>query len=218
MIRWTAFALATLSLSGCMVMEKISRHPVQGSGKSATETRAVPGFDRITVRGAFDSTVTVGPATSLKIQADDNLIKLIRTEVRDGRLVIDSKESLSSRTPIRITITTPKLNGFAIEGSGEAKITGVQSGAFEASISGSGDLFCAGVANSVELSIAGSGDMDLAALSAKRAKASVSGSGDIRLRASESLDASIDGSGDIICTGNPKVRKSIAGSGDVRQG
>ncbi len=202
-------------LAGCGLHMNPFAH-LKGSGKLASESREVKGFTRIRLAGSTDCVVRVGGPFSVTITADDNILKIIRTEVVGETLEIEAEKPYSCTQPIKVEITLPKLLGYSISGSGDAEISGVDSEAFEASISGSGDLTVSGRVDSLDASISGSGDMNLTALEAKRAEASIAGSGTIKLYATEALDASIAGSGDIRYLGGPKdVSKSVAGSGEV---
>ena len=54
---------------------------VAGSGKVATETRAVVGFDAIALRGSITLELRQGEREGLELSADDNLLPLIETRV-----------------------------------------------------------------------------------------------------------------------------------------
>lgn len=202
--------VAVAALAGCNLIG------IQGSGVKKTETRKVGSFTRIRVEGSSDVDVKRGPM-KLSVTADDNLLQYIETKIEGNTLVIGAKKSISPKVGIVVDINMPTLDGVAVEGSGDIRADDVKAAAFHASIAGSGDVWAAGSADSVDASIAGSGDVDLKKLPCKTAKASISGSGNIDIAVSDSLSASIAGSGDVTYSGNPRVTKSIAGSGDVRK-
>jgi hypothetical protein len=52
-----------------------------GSGKAATETRALPEFQAIELSGSMDLKVRQGSPQSVQVQADDNLLPLLETVV-----------------------------------------------------------------------------------------------------------------------------------------
>jgi len=188
----------------------------QGSGKVKSETRKIGSFTGIESRGSADCEITVGPATSLKVSADDNLLPLITTKVENGKLVISTKGSFSTHHPIKVTVTTPDLKAFSTVGSGDSAITGVKGRAFDVAIVGSGEIEAKGSADKLSASISGSGDLNLGGLKARDADATISGSGDIDLFVTGNLNAQVSGSGDIAYAGNPKnVNRSVSGSGDV---
>ena len=61
---------------------------IEGSGDVVTETRAVSGFDRVILGGIGELTLIQGEEESLEIEAEDNILPQITTEVRDGTLTI----------------------------------------------------------------------------------------------------------------------------------
>lgn len=216
-----AMVVAATLASGCGVVHVVERlssgkAQVQGSGKAARDVRKVADFNVIVVEGAYNVEARVGPEVSVTLHGDDNIVSLITTKVEGGKLVVSCEESYSTKTPVRLVITAPSLEGIEVRGSSNALLEGVDAKRFAASIAGSGDVTVQGTADQVDASIAGSGDLDLAGLKAKSADVSVSGSGDVAIFASESLDATIAGSGDIAYSGNPaKVSRSVVGSGEV---
>ena len=140
----------------------------------------------------------------------------MKTRVARETLIVETKGSYSTHHPVKVTITTPKLAGYSIDGSGNGTIRGVRGTAFAAAISGSGSIDAEGQTDSLSASIDGSGNLNLASLKAKDATASISGSGGIDLYATSRLTAQISGSGSIVYGGKPKsVQKAISGSGSV---
>lgn len=190
---------------------------VQGSGKSATETRTVSGFNKIETEGAMDVVVRVGPQASLKVTSDDNIVPLMKTTVQGQTLTISLKENCSTKLGVRVEVTTPTLDGFSIAGSAGASIEGIDSQKFTAEISGSGDITLKGKASSVDLEINGSGQFKAEDLAAENAAVTINGSGSAGLRVEKKLQGTINGSGQISYTGNPSVEKVINGSGSISQ-
>jgi hypothetical protein len=206
-------ACLVMSLVGCVVT---FGDGVKGSGEKASETRDVESFNRIKLTGSSEVIVTIGEPQSVTVEADDNLLDIITTEVRGGSLVISARESYSSRVGVTVTITAPELRGVSITGSGDVSVEDLEVESFETSVTGSGDITARGQADSLEAKVTGSGDIDCFGLKVRRAEASIYGSGDIRLHVSESLSGAVYGSGDIEYRGNPKdVERTVAGSGDI---
>jgi hypothetical protein len=227
---------ATLLLSACVRFGDL-HDATKGSGTSATETRTVTGFTKISLEGAMDVFVTQGANESVRIEADDNLLKLITTDVSGGELELSSSESIDPVTPIKVYITARSLDGLSIAGSGkivtetpfttkdfDASIAGsgdiqanVIAEQIDASIAGSGNVILKGSTNSASVSVAGSGDVRGFDLAAKSASVDIAGSGDCEISASEQLTGNIMGSGSIYYKGDPKVMRSIMGSGDIHK-
>jgi hypothetical protein len=195
----------------------------RGDGKKVTEPRPLPPFTAVRIEGSLDATVKVGGVQSVAVTIDQNLQPLVTTEVRDGILVVKTRDAHWDGKGV-VEITLAELRAFTIEGSADVTVDGsskVISGGQRADlalrIEGSGDLRWSGSVANLDASISGSGDMTLAG-SAERASLAVAGSGDIQAGQLKARSAAValEGSGDVEVTldGGP-LSVSIAGSGDV---
>ena len=213
-------ALGALALvaAGCTDLGSDNTR-ITGSGVMSIEARDVGSFDRLAVEGSGEVFIEVGPATSLEIEAEDNVMAVLTTEIRNGRLVLSVEEGNSLRNveiPI-YRITTPDLAGVSIAGSGDVVVDGVDTTEFTVDIAGSVYVQPTGSAGHISVSISGSGDYDGASLSAATAEVSIAGSGAVVVNATDALDVSIAGSGDVVYMGNPTLTQSIDGDGRVSQ-
>ncbi|HNY48615.1 MAG TPA: DUF2807 domain-containing protein, partial [Casimicrobium sp.] len=73
---------------------------VVGSGVRASESRAVSTFTAIEASGVGNLKLRVGDADALKITADDNLLPKIKSEVKNGVLILSSTSALHSKNDI----------------------------------------------------------------------------------------------------------------------
>ena len=189
---------------------------VRGSGVAKTESRALASFSKIDLTGSPDVEVAVGPAESVVVTADDNLLPLIETTVKGDTLEIGSHHSYSTSLGVKLKITIPAIDGVHISGSGNIDVTGLKSDDLEAGITGSGNITLKGAVTKLHGHITGSGDLRAGDLGAKNVEVTVTGSGNAMVHATDQLNANVTGSGDIRYSGNPaQVRKNIIGSGDV---
>lgn len=206
----------------------------KGDGQKVTQPREVGEFSRVRLEGALDARVTVGPARAVSVTIDQNLQPLVQVRLEGDTLVVTARE-LSWQGDGRVDIAVPALRGFAIRGSGDARIEGGtgdlalaisgsgdvdwrgQADRLEAAVSGSGDMRLTGTAASVDISVAGSGDVLASDLRAGNADVSVAGSGDVQVRLTGgALRAAVAGSGDVVWYGEGRVeRASTAGSGEI---
>jgi hypothetical protein len=188
---------------------------VKGSGVKANETRDVPAFKGLEVRGSANVFVTVGNEQSVTVEVDDNLMQIITTEVTDNKLVIGSKQSYSTRIGVKVTIQVPELTSVAVSGSGSATLSDAKGESLDVKISGSGKVTASGEVQSLAVKVSGSGNAKLSELTAKKVSARVSGSGNVRVHATETLDAAVSGSGSVEYHGSPQVTKKVTGSGSI---
>lgn len=241
-IRQTLIGMVAPALLGLAILPQGSRAAgISGSGKPATEARALPEFQAIGLNGAIDLTVRQGASQSVQVEADDNLLPLLETVVEAGKdgpvlkLRWKPGHSIFTRSRVRATVVVPRLTALASAGSGDMRVERFDTPVFKLAISGSGDVELAdlttadlgiqisgsgdvagtGSATRLKVSIAGSGDVSLGAMKADDVSVAIAGSGDAAVQAHKTLDVSIAGSGDVTYTGNPAVKRSVAGSGSV---
>jgi hypothetical protein len=193
-----------------------SSDAIEGSGAAATQTRSVPAFTRFDLAGASAVTVHVGGKQAVVVRADDNLIDLVTTEVRDSELVIGTNGSFTAKTPMTVDVTVPTLDAATLSGSGLVVVDGLRAAQFTVDVAGSGVLTVTGIVERLDADLGGSGDVRLEGLAAQDVTATVSGSGRLQVNATGDLDASVSGSGAIFYSGNPSnVTTSITGTGAV---
>lgn len=213
--------------------------PDRGSGTVVTEERSVAGFDEVSLEGTGTLTIEQGDREALTIEAEDNIIPRITTEVRGRRLEIGFRRGTSGRPtePIRFHLTMRDIHAIelagsgdvvsasiqsddlslTISGSGDARIDRFSGGSLRVEISGSGSCTVAGTATDQRVEIAGSGEYRAGDLASETASVDIAGSGDATVRVAQSLDVSVAGSGDVRYYGNPSISQTILGSGNVER-
>lgn len=220
-------ALVVLAACGCA--------GVPGSGNAKTEVRNAPAFSAVSIEGAIDADIAIGPESRVEITGDDNILPLITTDVHGDRLEIGSRKIFRTRVHLIARITAPRITGIGLTGSGDITAHGVHADRLEVilggsgtihadgvqadrlavNLSGSGTIRADGTAHAAEVELDGSGTVALDQLAAERASVSLSGSGDVAVAASRALDVSITGSGDVTYRGDPELKKRITGSGSI---
>lgn len=212
-----------------------------GSGRVATQARAVSGYQAVASRGPIDLVVRQDGREGAEVRGDDNLLPLVETvvETRGGvpTLVVGMRKGhgVTTRNDLVVTVHASRLSAVSTSGSGDVRIEGLQAPSFALSISGSsgvdlgtvrtdelsvavsgsGDVRGAGRSARLNVSISGSGDVRLPQLQTDEATVKIAGSGDADLAVARQLTVSIAGSGDVRYQGDPKVTSRIAGSGEV---
>lgn len=207
------------------------------------QDRHLSGFSSVNIAGSFDVYITQGNIESVTVEADDDVIDKIITEVKGGSLKIYTKSTSgfnwSGKENKRIVRVVAKdLNTISLTGSGDVffkegfrtqnlavklsgsgDITGrVDVKALESSVVGSGDVTLTGRAETSSVRVSGSGDFSGKDLLTTSTTVKVVGSGDASVNASQQVDASVAGSGDIRYTGAAKqISTSKAGSGDIHR-
>jgi hypothetical protein len=226
----TAMVLVLLfSVSSCFSM----------NGKVEREKRDVGQFNRIGLAVSADLYLKQGNTSEVIIEADEEILEKLKTEVTNGKLIIKfDPRRFSNYSRFKIFITTPVINELdisgsgdiiaesaiqtdeivlRISGSGEITIDDLKAEDLNVGISGSGSINLGGsqTLGSLDLSISGSGGLNAAKLATEDFTARISGSGSCRIHVNSSLKASISGSGKIFYSGDPLIDASISGSGKV---
>jgi hypothetical protein len=211
-----AVGIAPSASASHSMMNRLFGPSIQGSGTVRTQTRTVGAFDAIRASDAIDLDLRIGPQLAVTVEADDNLLDTVRTQVRGGTLVVDSTGHWSStRNPV-VHVTVPVLGRLETSGSGDANLQGLAADALEITLNGSGKVAASGTVRQLDAAIEGSGDADLKNLVATRASVRVEGSGDATVSARELLDATIDGSGNIRYVGPLRsIAMHVNGSGEI---
>lgn len=232
---WVAgFSLLTLGLTSCMDLG--GWRTVHGSGTIVSEPRSVSQFDQISVSGSGQLLISQGQEEALTIEADDNLLPLIKSEVVNGHLRIGPDHvNLRPAKTIRYQLKLKNLKALHlsgslnaesgplkteslalhISGSGKFHIGGLETGELSTHVSGSGDTRIAGRTRVQNISISGSGNHEAPNLQSNEATVGISGSGHATLWVKEALTANISGSGDVEYYGSPNVTSHTSGSGRV---
>jgi hypothetical protein len=201
---------ALLLLAAC------SRAP---AGAGISERRGVDAFHSIDLHGAAEVDVEVGPASSVELVADADILKSITTGVRNGMLVIESRPGwhwLGDSGGVRMHITLPVLNALAMNGAGNVTIHGIHGQAVSIALQGAGNLVATGKTAAMNARLNGAGNMDLSQLTAGDATLAVNGAGNLVANVTGSLQAEVNGVGSIIYAGKPRqVESNVNGVGRI---
>lgn len=153
---------------------------ITGSGSAAGEPRAVANFDAISFADDGELIITQNGVETLTIEADDNILPAIETEVRDGTLYIAIRERTELRpvTPIRYVLSVANLQVIEMNGDGAVTIGELQSQAIQMRLNGDGSITAESVAaDSAVIDLTGDGRIVVGALAAEELSTSVNGDG-----------------------------------------
>jgi len=236
--RWPVLllAVALLGAAGCEVHVGPTS-VTRGSGNVKSESRSVSGFNHVIVDGVGTLNITQGGSESLTIQAEDNLLPLLDSNVSGGTLEIGPTPNAQviPTKPIEYDLTVKQLQGVEVTGATDVKassldadqlnltVTGashmnlgrVTTGSLTVDVTGSGEVDLSGQAPKQTITISGSGKYLASNLASEQATVEVTGAGDCELRVSSHLSATITGSGHVTYTGTPTVDERITGAGTI---
>ncbi|KFI06338.1 GIN domain-containing protein [Massilia sp. BSC265] len=188
------------------------------SANADEQVRSVTPFKGIAVHGPVSLVVEAGKSYSLKVQGDPRFIERVTSEVVDGELRLDMKDSTrnSLKSTDRVVVTLPSLQTFKGEGAGEMRLTKVRGERLDVNYRGAGRLAIDGEVRELRLHAQGVGEVDTRALFAQEANVRFEGIGSVNIHAKEKLNADVRGMGNLTYYGNPRVvNKSVSGIGSV---
>jgi phage-related protein len=158
---------------------------------------------------------------ALTIEAEDNLLPKLISEVVDGTLRLGEKSKLTIHLtkPVTYRVSMKDISGLMISGSGTVTAATITAPSLAVDLSGSGKITVGGTVDQQEVAISGSGEYQAKDLQTKIASVEISGSGNGAVTVSDRLDAQLSGSGQLTYFGNPpQVTQDVSGSGRVTKG
>lgn len=191
---------------------------VSGSGEIASETREVSDFSGVVLAGWGNLHIEVGERESIRIEAEENLLEYIETEVRDGRLEIRHRRRtvLRPTEPINYYLTVKQLDTVAVTGAGKVDAPLLVASRFSLRISGAGSIGIAGLeAERVDLDITGVGDIDVGTLEADQLDVDISGAGNLGIAGGSvrTQEIGVSGGGNYNAKGLQSVEAEVRLSG-----
>jgi hypothetical protein len=225
------FILTALVIGACSIHVNVDIG--QGSGKIVTETRDVSHFDSLELSGIGDITLIQSDQEALEIEAEDNVLQHITTEVRNGTLYIGLEPKVILPTkPVKYTLKMHNIHGLATRGVSSVKSSGsIHTDRLEIDISGTGsieleDLTCAnlsisisgagsfqasGKASDQKITLSGAGNYRGQDLQSQTAEVTISGLGQVTLWVTDRLDVTISGTGGVDYYGTPEINQQVSG-------
>lgn len=206
-----------LSLIALFLSLQASACNLEGSGILKSEPRVLPAFNGIDLRCSANVIVAQGDKQEVRVEADDNLLSKITTDVKNDELVIDFALDFRSKKGVNIYIVVPALCLVELTGSGTITSTGTFNCDFlNLRLAGSGLIKGRFDAKSLKVSLAGSGEVSLSG-SVAESDLRISGSGNINARDLKMLSSvvTITGSGTSEIDVVNNLRVDISGSGNV---
>lgn len=216
----------------------MSQTRITGSGVRAKEARTIPAFTGLELAGVGTVRLSLGPSISLAVEADDNVLPHLETEVIDGTLSLRQAKGvrLAKTLPIVYTVVAPMLELLALSGAGDIyaddlsietlelvlsgvgdmKLRGLAVETLSVRVSGAGTLELTGSAQTQDIALSGAGSVQACALSGETVTVKLSGTGDAHVWATASLEAKVSGVGAVRYRGEPLLTKRVTGIGVVK--
>jgi hypothetical protein len=208
------------------------------------ETRAATGFSRLEIDGQADVILRQGTREGLTIEATEQALKRIDSEVSDGTLSISLRDQRHwwdwilggspTRSP-RITIDFIQLDQIETAGAVNLRADGFKAADLRLDLAGAstlriGDLQAtrlrldgagaikaeiSGKVGAQFVELSGASTYQAGALISDTASLEISGAGKALINAATTLKVEISGAGAVQYIGNPRLEQEISGVGKI---
>ncbi len=191
--------LWTLAIQ-CFVIYPGFSQSVSGNGQVVKQERTVEPFSKLNTRSGWDVLITAGNTYELVVETDENLLEVVKTEVRSGELFIYSDTQIRKSKKRVVHLTVKELEEISASGGADIKGTntltsdrlviqcsggsdlhlpGIHTGDFKATLSGGSDAkVTLQGSGSVVINAAGGSDVNLRDISGEECNLDLSGGSD----------------------------------------
>ncbi len=240
LFNFTLFVILIFVLSACTININVP-NVARGSGIITSEERQVSGYDQVTFNGAGELYIEQGTEEKLVIEAEDNVLPFITSEVKNGNLTlgIDTeffKSKVIPTKPMVYRLTVIDLKGIEINGAADLQVKPLVSNEFVLNINGAGDMVfedlqsakltveldgganvtVAGLVTEQTVVINGAGGYNAGDLQTSTTSITYNGASQSTVWVLDELDIVINGAGTVKYYGDPHVSQDISGVGDVK--
>lgn len=211
-----------------------------GSGDVIEQERNVSGISSVRVANQGDLFITLGSEEKLIIEAEDNLLEYIESNMRGGELVLSTRSGVNIRNtkPIRYHLTVMKLDELSVSSSGNIHAPEIEADKFSINITSSGDINVDSlIVDALDVTISSSGNSVIDVLNGEKLDVHISSSGNLTIQGgeveqqvirisssgdyggrnlmSQSADVTLSSSGTVTVWVTDELRGRLSSSGDL---
>jgi hypothetical protein len=211
---------ALLGLVGAALLCSCAAETVQGEGPLKREERTLNAFQAVDVSQSFIVEIETGKPQSIAVEADENLLPLIDTQVVDNTLKIANKpgKTLSSNNPIKVFLSLPSLQNVDAKGASRLVITGIQGDQLKLNLEGGHQVrMVGGVLQNLQIKASGAAQLESLMLKAQNVDIQLSGAASARIRAEKKLKVSAAGACKLEYKGTPEITQNLTGMSVLRK-
>jgi hypothetical protein len=214
-----AAALAGL-LAGCGdVSWEPEATPVPGSGNLVTEDRTTTDFTRVSVGAGIKVVAKAGAEPKVSLEAQENLLPLITTNVIDGQLVVNvAPPGITTSEPITLTVTAPVIESLALSGGSTGFLESVTD-TLNLDAAGGSKLTVIGTVKGLTLATSAGSHAELGELVAENAQVTMSDGSSATMMVTSGVSGTASGGSTLVLVKPPaSMTVSVSGGASVQGG
>ena len=204
-----------------------------GSGNVVTEYRDLPYFNKVKVTDGLDVKIEQGSKAKVVVNADDNLIDLIKTEVENDQLNIYIEKMFIRSKNIEVLLTVNDLEeleasaGSSVKGQNPIRGSNLKVKAhagslldlnldvdqFEFNASSGSNSKLGGITKNMLVKTSSGANLDAYDLVADLAEIKSSSGSNVKIQVRKEILADISSGGNVTCKGEPEIKNINKSSG-----
>lgn len=191
---------------------------IKGSGNLQTEKREVSDFKAVEVGGVFKVEITAQKDFDVQIEADDNLLQYIETEINGETLEISTSKRISTRNPIIVKIGAPDIENMEVSGASSVVLGNLNNDSLRIDLSGASNVKVEGITKNLTIDLSGASRINAENLQAENVSVDASGASKADVFASNKLKADLSGASKVAYSGSPKdLIKKTSGASKISE-
>lgn len=195
---------------------KVNFGSEKGSGHMAAEVRDVRDFSSIDVSSVFQVEVTAQSDFHVEVEADDNLLQYITTEVRNGKLQVELDKRVKTSNPLRVRIGIPNLERLEASGASKVNVTNLKNAELMVDANGASKVDLSGETGELTVDVSGATQVNALELKASNANIDASGASRVSVNVTGELKSEASGASNVSYVGEPaNVYKRTSGASTV---
>jgi len=213
----------------------------KGSGDAATQERNISGVKSVSISAGMNLYIQQAGSESLRIEADDNVIPKILTEVKNGHLEIKYKPwifgfgGINIKSPVNIYLTVTDIDAIKASSganvqssminteslritlsSGSSGKVEIDAAKLNVDLSSGSNLTIEGTVEKQEADLSSGVKYDAYNLKSREAALNVSSGAVADIDVSERLDVNISSGATVRYIGTPQIVSNISSGGNLK--
>jgi hypothetical protein len=226
LFRTSACVVLLFSLISCTISfsGKLGSETIRGSGPVVEEERDLGNITGVVLSMPGTLYVEMGISEALRVEADENLLEYIETNVRGNTLVIETRQGVNIMTShdINFYLTVDELESLETSSSGDIEAQDLRTNDFSIQVSSSGNVTIASL-NCLKFNtqISSSGEVTISDLRGDSTSVGISSSGNLEIKGGQvqTQNINISSSGEYLARNleslEAKVNISSSGSATI---